>query len=187
MTSSARAGTSRRALSRVATRSRITRPAIHYYFPSKRVLWKEVVERTNAMVVDAGRSRAQAESNLMGRLSAFFAVAMQVDSDDRSVAAFLVTSALELRRHPELADDGHDWLKASRDFVSGALTDAIARGELTTDADVHELVEMLVAVLWRMVFYASVVGAKEELESALRGFELLMATKVQTQSDLTST
>ena len=142
----------------IAIRADLTRPAINHYFASKRLLYREVVEQTNAMVVSAGMARAQGQTTLLGRLSAFFAAAMQADTEDRSAAAFLVTSVLESQRHPELSDDEHDSLKNSRAFVSWVVNDAIQKGELTTDTDVPQLVEMLVAVMWGMGFYAGYVG-----------------------------
>ena len=162
----------------IAIRADLTRPAINHYFASKRVLWGEVVEQTNAQVVSAGVARAQGETSLIGRLSSFFAAAMQADSEDRSAAAFLVTSVLESQRHPELSNDDHDSLKNSRAFVSWAVNDAIQRGELTTDTDVNHLVEMLVAVLWGMGFYAGFVGSGDELGAVVHKFELLMANKL---------
>ncbi|MET0757511.1 MAG: helix-turn-helix domain-containing protein [Mycobacterium sp.] len=162
----------------IAIRADLTRPAINHYFSSKRALYREVVEQTNAMVVAAGMARAQGETSLLGRLSAFFAAAMQADSEDRSAAAFLVTSVLEAQRHPELTSEEHDSLKNSRIFVSWAVNDAIERGELITDNDVGPLVEMLVAVMWGMGFYAGYVGTHEELEVIVHKFELLMANKL---------
>ena len=47
--------------------------------------------------------------------------------------------------------------------MTWAVTDAIERGELTTDTDVTTLVEMLVAVMWGMGFYAGYVGGHDEL------------------------
>ena len=93
---------------------------------------------------------------------------MQADSEDRSAAAFLVTSVLEAQRHPELRSDEHDSLRNSRAFVTWAVNDAIEKGELTTDTDVPQLVEMLVAVMWGMGFYAGYVGSHNELESHRR-------------------
>jgi AcrR family transcriptional regulator len=162
----------------IAIRADLTRPAINHYFASKRVLWREVVEQTDAQVVSAGRSRAQSETNLLSRLSAFFTAAMQADSEDRSAAAFLVTSVLESQRHPELSGDEHDSLRNSREFISWAVNDAIQRGELTTDTDISYLVEMLVAVMWGMGFYAGFVGNQDELSAVVHKFELLMANKL---------
>lgn len=162
----------------IAIRSDLTRPAINHYFASKRVLWREVVEQTNALVVSTALARAQGETNLLSRLSAFFTAAMQADSEDRSAAAFLVTSVLESQRHPELRGDDHDSLKNSREFIAWAVNEAIQRGELTTDTDVNYLVEMLVAVMWGMGFYAGFVGDHDELASVVHKFELLMANKL---------
>ncbi len=162
----------------IAVRADLTRPAINHYFASKRVLWAEVVEQTNATVVSAGIARAQEETTLVDRLSAFLAVATQADSDDRSAAAFLVTSVLESQRHPELNDDEHDSLKISRTFVSWAVDDAISRGELSTATDVNPLVEMLVAVVWGMGFYSGFVRDRTELSAVMHKLELLLANKL---------
>jgi AcrR family transcriptional regulator len=162
----------------IAIRADLTRPAINHYFASKRVLWAEVVEQTNAAVVSAGKNRAEGETGLIGRLSAYFAAAMQADSEDRSAAAFLVTSVLEAQRHPELSDGEHDSLRNSREFVTWAVKDAIERRELTTDTDVNHLVEMLVAVMWGMGFYAGFVGDHDDLGAVVHKFELLMANKL---------
>jgi hypothetical protein len=66
----------------------------------------------------------------------------------------------------------------SRSFVSWAVNDAIERGELTTDTDIPSIVEMLVAVMWGMGFYAGYVGGRQELAVIVEKFELLMANKL---------
>ncbi len=158
----------------IAIRADLTRPAINHYFPSKRALYGEVVQQTNAWVVAAGAERAQAATTLVGRLEAFITAAVQADSQDRSAAAFLVTAVLESQRHPELRQSQNDSLESSRLFVTWAVNEAIASGELTTDTDVRSLVEMLVAVLWGMGFYAGFVGSHEELERTTGQLKLLL-------------
>lgn len=167
----------------IAIRADLTRPAINHYFSSKRVLYREVVEQTNALVISAGMSRAQGATSLLGRLSAFFAATMDADSEDRSAAAFLVTSVLESQRHPDLSGDEHDALKNSRAFVAWAVNEAIEAGELTTDTDIPSIVEMLVAVMWGMGFYAGYVGDRDELGVIVDKFELLMANKLWQLND----
>ncbi|KMO69381.1 TetR/AcrR family transcriptional regulator [Mycolicibacterium obuense] len=162
----------------IAVRADLTRPAINHYFASKRVLWGEVVEQTNATIVSTGVSRARERTGLVDRLAAFLAATTQVDTEDRSAAAFLVTSVLETQRHPELVSDDHDPLKNSRSFVAWAVGDAIARGELSSDTDVDHLVEMLVAVLWGMGFYAGFVGDRAALGAVVHKLELLLANKL---------
>lgn len=162
----------------IAIRADLTRPAINHYFANKRVLYTEVLEQTNAMVVAAGRARAEGQGTFLGRLSAFFVSAVQADTQDRSAAAFLVTSILEAQRHPELSQLEPNALTTAREFVTWAVTDAIERGELTTDTDVPTVVEMLVAVLWGMGFYAGYVGGREELAGVLNRLELLLSNKL---------
>src|SRR6478609_2821313 len=55
----------------IAIRADLTRPAINHYFASKRLLYREVVEQTNALVVSAGMERARREGTLAGRIRAF--------------------------------------------------------------------------------------------------------------------
>lgn len=162
----------------IAIRADLTRPAINHYFASKRVLYREAVEQTNSTVVAAGIARAREATTLLGRLSAFFAAAMDAESTDRSGAAFLVTSVLESQRHPELVSEEHDPLRNSRQFVEWAVNDAIENGELTADTDIPAIVEMLVAVMWGMGFYAGYVGRHGELGVIVDKFEMLMANKL---------
>lgn len=133
---------------------------------------------TNAAVIGAGVAKARESTTLLGRLSAFFAPAIDAESTDRAAAAFLVTSVLEAQRQPDLLSEEHDALRNSRDFVTWAVNDAIARGELSTDSDVSAIVEMLVAVMWGMGFYAGYVGGPDELGPIVDKFELLMANKL---------
>ena len=95
-----------------------------------------------------------------------------------SAAAFLVTSVLEGQRHPELPSDEHDSMRNSRAFVSWAVNDAIEKGQLSTDTDVPQLVEMLVAVMWGMGFYAGYVGSHNELKAIVDKLELLLANRL---------
>jgi AcrR family transcriptional regulator len=162
----------------IAIRADLTRPAINHYFSSKRVLWGEVVEQTNASIVSAGIAKAREQTSLIGRLSTFVKIATQAEAEDRSAAAFLVTSVLESQRHPELNSDEHDSLKNSRAFVTWAVKEAVVGGELRTDTEVSHLVEMLVAVVWGMGFYAGFVGSHDGLTSVVHKFELLMANKL---------
>jgi AcrR family transcriptional regulator len=149
----------------IAARADLTRPAINHYFSSKRLLYREVIKQTNAMVVTASIEKASAENTIMGQLSAFINIATQVDADDRAAAAFLVTSILESQRHPDLVHADHDSLQQSRAFLTYAIKGAIERGELSTDTDVQSIVELIVAVLWGMGFYAGFVGSHVQLEA----------------------
>jgi AcrR family transcriptional regulator len=162
----------------IAVRADLTRPAINHYFKTKNLLYREVVERTNEMVVLQSAQKAIEAKTLLEQLEAFVKAAVGIDSDDRSAAAFLVTSVLESQRHPELRRNDHDALLGTRQFLTWAVTGAIERGELTTNAPVGPLVEMMTAMFWGMGFYAGFVGSHEELELITDEFKDLLVGKL---------
>lgn len=158
----------------IAIRADLTRPAINHYFASKRVLYQEVVDLTNSLMIASSVELAQRESTLSGRMRAFVQSALQVQGQDRSAAAFLVTSVLESQRHPELSQAGNDSLEFVRSFVASAVKDAVRSGELRADIDVDAAAEMLVASLWGLGFYAGFVGNQERLTAITDHFLQLL-------------
>jgi AcrR family transcriptional regulator len=148
----------------IAERADLTRPAINHYFSSKRVLYREVVDQTNEIVVAAGIQRAGNETTMIGRLSAFIAVSMQAENETPSTAAFLVTSVVESRRHPELTRPGSDPVRISREFLTWSVNDAIERGEISADTDVASLTETLLVVLCGVGLYAGYIRSYREMD-----------------------
>ncbi|MGA9677539.1 MAG: TetR/AcrR family transcriptional regulator [Mycobacterium sp.] len=147
----------------IAVRADLTRPAINHYFSSKRVLYCEVVDQTNELVVTTGIEHARRVTSLMGRLTEFIGVAMRAHTENPSVSAFLVTAVLESQRHPELNRSENDAVVISREFLNWAVEDAIKRGELKTDTDVPSLAETLLIVLCGVGFYAGYLRNYQEM------------------------
>jgi AcrR family transcriptional regulator len=147
----------------IAIRADLTRPAINHYFASKRLLYQEVVEQTNGKLIESAVRHSQRESSLAGRMRAFIRAAVDAQGEDRSVAAFLVTSVMESQRHPDLNPDDNESLNFTRGFVSSAIKDALEAGEVRSDVDVDAAAEMLMAVMWGLGFYAGFVGEQERL------------------------
>jgi AcrR family transcriptional regulator len=162
----------------IAVRADLTRPAINHYFKTKNMLYREVVERTNEIVVLQSAQKAFEATTLIDQLEAFLNASLEVDSDDRSAAAFLVTSVLESQRHPELRREDHDALLGTRQFLTWAVTGAIERGELVTHSPVGPLVEMMTAMFWGMGFYAGFAGSHEELDMITSEFKNLLIGKL---------
>ncbi len=159
----------------VAARADLTRPAINHYFSSKRVLYREVVDQTNELIVTAGIERAEEETTLIGRLTVFITFAMRANFDNPFATAFLVTTVLESARHPELNRTENDAVRISREFLVWAVNDAIERGELAPDTDVYSLTEVLLVVLCGVGFYAGYVRSPQEMEAIAETLRQLMA------------
>ena len=147
----------------IAVRADLTRPAINHYFSTKRLLYRQVLEQTNAVVIGAGIRQAQSETTLVGRLTAFIAAAVHANSDNPAVSAFLVTAVLESQRHPELTAAEIDSVIISREFLMSAVNDAIERGEVTPGIDASALVETLIVVLCGVGLYSGYVRSYEEI------------------------
>ena len=147
----------------IAARADLTRPAINHYFSTKRLLYGEVLEQTNALVIGAGIRQAERETTLMGRLTAFISAAVLANSENPSASAFLVTNVLESHRHPELSTTENDAVRISREFLMRVVNDAIGRGEIAADIDASALVETLLVVLCGVGFYAGYVQNYEEM------------------------
>lgn len=141
----------------IAVRAGVSRPAINHYFPNKRALFRAVVDHTNELVVASGIERALSETSLLGRLSAFVAVAMHAGIETSSTAAFLVTNVVESRRHPELSKADNNAVEISKSFLHWAVNDTIERGEVSADIDIPALTEKLLALLCGVGFYAGYV------------------------------
>jgi len=158
----------------IAIRADLTRPAINHYFSNKRALYREVAKETNDVVVAASIQRAQRETTLIDRVSAFVDAATQADIENRT-AAVLISVALESQRHPDLSHEEADSVRTTREFLSWAIDDAIKRGELAPDTDASALTELLIAVLLGVGFYAGFVANRHEIDTVTRQLHRLLA------------
>ena len=158
----------------IAVRADLTRPAINHYFSSKRVLYREVEDQTNELVMAAGIERAKRETTLMGRLTAFISAAMRANSENSSASAFLITAVLESQRRPELGRTENDAVRTSREFLTRVVNDAIERGEVAADIDASALVETLLVVLCGVGFYVGYLRSYQEMEAVIEMLRQLL-------------
>ncbi|WP_156687625.1 TetR/AcrR family transcriptional regulator [Mycobacterium sp. Marseille-P9652] len=147
----------------IAARADLTRPAINHYFSSKRLLYREVLQQTNDVVITAGIREAQRETTLTGRLTAFISAAVRANSDNPAVSAFLITGVLESQRHPELSQTDNDSVTITREFLTRAVNDAIEHGEVAGDIDPAALVETLLVLMCGVGFYSGYIRSYEEI------------------------
>jgi AcrR family transcriptional regulator len=162
----------------IALRADLTRPAINHYFSSKKVLYREVLGRTNALVITPAIERAQREAGFIARLSSFIVSVVHADAEHRQAGLFVVASLLESQRHPELRIIENDSVMNSREFLTWAVTDAVERGELSIDSDIASLVEMLTAVVWGVGVYGVFASSQHGLEAITVNLRLLLANKL---------
>jgi AcrR family transcriptional regulator len=169
----------------VAERAQLTRPAINHYFPNKQLLYQAVLAQAAAMFERAAE-QARAEPTLIAQLSSLIASAAQLGEDDRTAAAFAVTAVVDAQRDPALRALAGDIQGLPRTFLTQAVGDAIARGELVTTSNIPELAEMLLAVLWGIAFYISLGGSQADPAGVVASLQALLTQqlwKLQQPSD----
>lgn len=158
----------------IADRADLTRPAINHYFSGKAELYREVLRQTNEIFIEWSARRSQDEVTLAGKIRAYVLSGLESLEEERSAAAFLITSVVEAQRHPELADPRDDTNQGTLAFVLSAIKTAIESGDVGADVDVESVADMLVSMLWGMTIYGGFVGDQERLEQISERFlELL--------------
>lgn len=130
----------------IGNRAGVTRPAVNHYFPSKSVLYRTVLGVVTDRVAEAADTASRAPT-LTDQLLGF--IADVIVNTEPSTARFLLQSALDLARQPELATSAEHHPGARVDqFIRGAVDRAVSRGELQAGADSAALAEMFTAVFW---------------------------------------
>jgi len=130
----------------IGNRAGVTRPAVNHYFPSKSALYRTVLGVVTDRVADAADTASRAPT-LADQLLGF--IGEVIVSAEPSTARFLLQSALDLARQPELAAGAEHHPGATVDqFIRSAVDQAVSRGELQADADSTALAEMFTAIFW---------------------------------------
>jgi AcrR family transcriptional regulator len=168
-------GYERTTFQEIATRAGLTRPAVNHYFRDKAALFHALFDSVRESVVGAGVAQAVTQETLTGRLSAFLEAAVQIDSQDRSVARFMAASVLDGYRHDDLRGSTREHVDQVREFVRQALRAAVESGEVRDGIDIPAVTEMLIAIMWGMALYTGFVGTHDQLKEVVEQFPRLIA------------
>ncbi|MGN7782150.1 TetR/AcrR family transcriptional regulator [Mycolicibacterium sp. 22603] len=159
----------------IAERADLTRPAINHYFSNKRDLYQNVLDTTHTGLIEAGIAAAAGQTTLLDKLTALMSGMLAAHREIDSAAAFLVTSMLEAHRHPELKNDQYAPRDGIRAFLTDAVSDAIANGQLTDETDGNGLIDMLLVLMFGMGFYAGFVGSEDEVANVIDRLRRLLS------------
>jgi AcrR family transcriptional regulator len=130
----------------IGNRAGVTRPAVNHYFSSKSVLYRTVLGVVTNRVAEAADTALRAPK-LTNQLLGF--IGEVIVSAEPSTVRFLLQSALDLARQPELATSAEHHPGATVDqFIRSAVNQAVSRGEVQADADSTALAEMFTAIFW---------------------------------------
>ena len=145
----------------MAAMADITTAAIYHYFPSKAELYMAVFDQVDDIVYSAFEKAAAASDGFVERYSAVLDAAVELNREDRSLAAFIVAVPSEARRHPELARMLRPKMTRSNAFLRRLVIDSRERGELAPGIDDGALEDLLNAVLSGLASLNHTTGSVE--------------------------
>jgi AcrR family transcriptional regulator len=157
----------------IASRAGLSRPTMHYYFHTREDIHECLVAEAYSIVADC-IAQAKREDTLLKQLSTFVAATHGSGFADRSMLQFIITARLEFHRSPSLRGSPGPVVSAIKDFYGSMVEDAIARGEIPEDTDPAAVVNMLLAMLLGMGFYAGFIVDSNKMSVIAKQLHLLM-------------
>jgi len=157
----------------IADEAGITTGAIYHYFGSKQDLYLAVFDEVQEIVYGSFKASVIGREDFLDRLDGVLDMAVELNTKDPSITAFVVGVASEARRHPELGRLVAAQLNDSADFFRGLVHEAAARNELDPSIRPETVVSMVVALTNGLARYASLVPAPRHAATVLAFKELL--------------
>jgi AcrR family transcriptional regulator len=157
----------------IASRAGLSRPTMHYYFHTREDIHECLVAEAYSIVADC-IAQAKRENTLLKQLSTFVAATHGSGFADQSMLQFIITARLEFHRSPSLRGSPGPVVSAIQDFYRSMVEDAIARGEIPEDTDPAAVVNMLLAILLGMGFYAGFIVDSNNMSVIAKQLHRLM-------------
>jgi hypothetical protein len=120
-----------------------------------------VFDQVDDIVYSAFEKAAAAANGFVECYSAVLDAAVELNREDRSLAAFIVAVPSEARRHPELARMLRPKMTRSNAFLRRLVIDSRERGELAPGIDEGALEDLLNAVLSGLASLNHTTGSVE--------------------------
>ena len=119
-------------------------------------------------------AQAKREDTLLKQLSTFVAATHASGFADRSMLQFIIAARLEFHRRPSLPGSPGPVVSAIQEFYGSMIEDAIARGEIPGDTDQAAVVNMLLAMVLGMGFYAGFIVDSNNMPAIAKQLHQLM-------------
>jgi AcrR family transcriptional regulator len=143
----------------IAMAADLSRPTLHYYFDSREQIYGMLVAEAGDVMADC-IDAARRKDTLIEQLTELVSGMLDVDGQNRSRLAFLVSARLESTRNPVLQVGTSG---AVLNFLESLLGDAKSRGELAADESVTPIADMLHAMLWGVGLHAGFIDSRADL------------------------
>ena len=159
----------------IARKAGITSGAIYHYFESKQELFESVASETLSAVLERFTGTIAECTTAVDKLSALLEAAVDLNGYDPSMATFVSSSPIEIRRHEQLLPLAARERVETERFFTELVEDGKTRGEIVPDVDTPAIVNMLMATTSGIALYAAFVIDSEAHRAVIRAFERLIA------------
>jgi AcrR family transcriptional regulator len=156
----------------VAAMSRVTRPAIYNYFPSKRALAQEVLRGSGDSILEVWQAAAAAQPTLPDKLRAILHASLETAFDDPSTTLGFVGLARAARTDAEMAGLFRERSTVLRNYIRALAAEAARSGEDAT-VDPAGLVEAMSGLVWAISAGAAEAPDERIRDQIARGIDYL--------------
>ncbi|MET4427046.1 AcrR family transcriptional regulator [Mycolicibacterium sp. 624] len=140
----------------VAEQAGLSVTGVYYHFSSLEEIYDEVVADTVA-TLEAIIGEVLEQPTIRAQIRALIFAMHRLDSQDRSIMAFMVRTYLDAARSPEVGRDSGPLTAGTAYLFVTMVRSAISRGELPPDSDVRTTVGLLASILWGVGLYSGFV------------------------------
>ena len=166
----------------VAERAGVSPGTVYYHFESKRDLFLAVLHDTRATIRERLLGSTGDARTLQARITRMIDAALELHDEHPTLARFEAAAAVDLLRHPELADGSTAQLEDGRAVLVGLVADARRRGEVTADLDDAAVADAIGALLQGLSQLALRVD-RPRLDLAFRASSELLAGRLLTRRE----
>lgn len=130
----------------IAKMARVTAGAVYYHFGTKSQLFAAALDYAYDKIVARTARATAGQHSVPGLLHAWLTESMRINHESPELAGFVAGAAIDVRRHPELADA----YAKDRVAMGGAVIEAVARGQdgglIPADLDPVQVSQLIGAI-----------------------------------------
>jgi AcrR family transcriptional regulator len=141
----------------IAAGAGVSRPTLHYYFPTREDLYANLLTEVSERVQQCAAEAARADS-LRSQLAAFMAELHRLTAAEPALMKMVITARIDHHRGTHRHEAASAIVSSVHAFYDAVVVDAVRRGELAPDTDVHAVADLLSALFWGLGFHSGFIA-----------------------------
>jgi AcrR family transcriptional regulator len=158
----------------IAQRAGVSRPTLHYYFPTREDLYEALLADIRERVAECAAT-AEGAGSLLSQLAVFTIELRRVEAAEPALMKMVVTARIDHHRGEHRHDAAIAIVSTVHAFYDSVVADAVRRGELAPDVDVRAVADLVAALFWGLGFHASYISSGNDVSGVARQLFSLLA------------